>query len=446
MVTKEEMATHVEDIARALGKERVLKEGIDIERELRDYIETYRVLDFRTAKRAIVRKHGGNPAELRVSSGPLKSLAELQVNEPSVDFAVRVITVNPKEVEVEGQKRRIHYGIIADATASKGYTAWMDEAPFRKGDVIRVRGAYTKDWNGEPQINFGNRTTFEKLQDDAVPRGATGRFGEERALKVREFRDGESNVTVEARVLGLERREVSVGDTVKPVFSGLLADETGRAQYTMWHDFKIKPGDAVRIQGAYIKSWRGIPRLTFDERSRVERLEGSSLPGLKELESRTPVAIEEVAARGGAADVTLRGIIIDVKPGSGLVQRCPECRRVTRGGVCRVHGAVQGQPDLRIKAALDDGTGAVIAVLGRELTERVTGKTMEEYRRLVAELANPEAVRADIMERVIARPMELSGNVTSDEYGLMLIATSARLLEVDAQAEARAMLDELGVG
>ncbi|MGQ9582328.1 MAG: hypothetical protein ACUVV6_02290 [Thermoplasmatota archaeon] len=446
MVTKEEMAPHVEDIARALGKERVLKEGIDIEKELRDYVETYRVLDIGTAKRSIVRKHGGNPTDLRVSSGPLRSLAELQVNEPSVDFVVRVVTVNPKEIEVEGQKRRIHYGIIADATASKGYTAWMEDVPFQKGDVIRVRGAYTKDWNGEPQINFGNRATFEKLGDNAIPPGASARFGEERILKVREFRDGESNVTVKARVLSVERREVTVGDAVKPVFSGLLADETGRAQYTMWHDFRLRPGEAVRIQGAYIKCWRGIPRLTFDERSRVERLEESSLPALKELERPAFVTIEEVAARGGAADVTLRGIIIDVKPGSGLVQRCPECRRVTRGGVCRVHGAVQGEPDLRIKAALDDGTGAVIVVLGRELTEKVTGKTMEEYRRLVAELANPDAVRADIMEKVIARPMELSGNVTSDEYGLMLIATSARLLEVDVQAEAKAMLEELGVG
>jgi replication factor A1 len=108
-----------------------------------------------------------------------------------------------------------------------------------------------------------------------------------------------------------------------------------------------------------------------------------------------------------------------------------------------VHGTVKGTPDLRIKAALDDGTGALIAVLGRDLTEKITGRRLEDYMRLVAELANPDAVRAEIMEKVIARPMEISGNVTADDYGLMLIATSARLVEVDVQSEARAMLEEL---
>jgi len=70
---------------------------------------------------------------------------------------------------------------------------------------------------------------------------------------------------------------------------------------------------------------------------------------------------------------------------------------------------------------------------------------MEDYMRLVAELANPDAVRAEIMEKVIARPIEITGNVTADDYGLMLIATSARMIDVDVQAEARAMLEELEV-
>jgi hypothetical protein len=39
--------------------------------------------------------------------------------------------------------------------------------------------------------------------------------------------------------------------------------------------------------------------------------------------------------------------------------------------------------------------------------------------------------------------MEVSGNVTADDYGLMLIASSARMVEVDVQAEAKAMLEEL---
>jgi ssDNA-binding replication factor A large subunit len=70
-----------------------------------------------------------------------------------------------------------------------------------------------------------------------------------------------------------------------------------------------------------------------------------------------------------------------------------------------------------IKAALDDGTGALIVVLGKELTERLTGRRLEDYMRLVAELANPDAVRAEIMEKVIARPIEV-GEREAERAGL----------------------------
>ena len=452
MADNQDMATHVDDILRALGKEK--EEGTDkakaqkerIEKELREYIDVYRVKDLATAKRSIVRKHGGNPADLRLASGITKTLAELTAAEMSVDFVARVLTVNPKEIEVDGEKRKLFFGIVADPTGSRPYTAWMGEVPFAKGDVFRFKNAYTKEWNKEAEISFGGRTTFEKLKDDALPATPVGRFGEPKSMKVVDFQDGVSNVTVDARIISVERREVTVGDERKSVFSGLLADETGRAQFSMWHDFALKPGEAVRISGAYIKAWKGIPRLTFDERSKVERLEKAKLPDIKELKAGTTLTIEEIATRGGAADATIRGIIIDVKPGSGLVLRCPDCKRVVQKGACRVHGNVKGSPDLRIKAALDDGTGAIMAILSKELTERITGKKMEDYMRLVAELANPDAVRAEIMEKVIARPIEITGNVTADDYGLMLIATSARMIEVDVQAEARAMLEQLEVG
>jgi replication factor A1 len=442
MADNKDMAPHVEDIARALGNK---VKGSEIEKELKEYIEVYRVKDVATAKRSIVKKHGGNPADLRMASGVVKTLAEMTANEQSVDFVARVLTVNPKEIEVDGEKRKLFFGIVADPSGSRPYTAWMGEVPFAKGDVFRFHNAYTKEWNSQAEISLGTRTTFEKLKEDALPATPAGRFGEARTMKVKDFQDGASNVTAEARIISVEKREVMVGETRKPVFGGMLADETGRAQFSVWHDFSLKPGEAVRITGAYIKSWKGIPRLTFDERSKVERLERTKLPDLKELKGGTVLTIEEIAARGGAADATVKGIIIDVKPGSGLVLRCPECKRVVQKGACRVHGNVKGSPDLRIKAALDDGTGAMMAVLGKELTERLTGKKMEDYMRLVAELANPDAVRAEIMEKVIARPIEITGNVTADDYGLMLIATSARMIDVDVQAEARAMLEELEV-
>src|SRR3989442_483838 len=237
--TKEELAPHVHDITRALG-DKVSEQ--EIERELSSYLNVYRVsLD--TAKRSIVKKHGGKPPTLPVG---------------------------------------------------------------------------------------GSKT-----------------------LGARGPREGASNVQVTGRILSVERREVEVDGTPKAVFSGVLADETGKTQFSAWKDFGLADGEVIRIDGAYVKTWRGIPQISFDERATITRLKPDLLPPLDVLSASPRMWIEDLAERGGAADVTVRGILIDLREGSGLVYRCPECRRVLRKGACRLHGEVKGEPDLRVKAVLD---------------------------------------------------------------------------------------------
>src|SRR5207249_5838043 len=90
-------------------------------------------------------------------------------------------------------------------------------------------------------------------------------------VRVVDLREGASNVAVTARILAIERREVEVDGNPKAVFSGILADETGKTQFSAWKDFDLKAEEVVRIEGAYVKSWRGIRRSasTSARRSRV---------------------------------------------------------------------------------------------------------------------------------------------------------------------------------
>ena len=156
------------------------------------------------------------------------------------------------------------------------------------------------------------------------------------------------------------------------MFSGVLGDETGKAQFTAWHDFKLKEGAVVKVSGGYVKVWKGIPQFTFDEKATVEKLDASTIPKKDVITQKIPIA--ELVERNGALDVEVEGTVIEIRKGSGLVQRCPQCNRVLQGGTCAVHGAVQGKADVRMKLVIDDGTGSVSAILGRELTEKLLGK------------------------------------------------------------------------
>lgn len=147
--------------------------------------------------------------------------------------------------------------------------------------------------------------------------------------------------------------------------------------------------------------------------------------------------VEDLAEQGGAKNATIRGIILDIKEGSGLVYRCPECKRVLRKMACRIHGEVQGTPDLRVKAVVDDGSGALIAVFGKELTEGLLGKTLEACITEAKENMSQEVVRDQLADLLVAQPVEVTGNATCDDYGLMMIVESAKVLKVDVVEEAK---------
>jgi len=439
---KEELEPHVRDILRALGDK---VSADEIERELGNYLNVYRVsLD--TAKRSIVKKHGGNPADL--SLGITKTVRELVPGEQSVSLLARIVSVNEKEIETEAGSKPILYGFLGDPTGTAPYTAWNPEGlALAKGDVVRILNAYTKEFKGRVEVHLGNRAVVTKEAADLLPPVEGGRpsmpSGPATAAKVVDLKEGLSNVGLTARVLSVEAREVNVAGEKKTVRSGVLADGSGKVQFSAWKDFGLAEGDVLRIEGGYVKSWRGIPQLSFDERATVAKLGADALPPAAELAQSPRMWIEDLAERGGGVDVTIRGILIDIKDGSGLVYRCPECRRVLRKSVCRIHGEVQGNADLRVKGVVDDGSGAITAVFGRELTELLLEKTVEECIAQAKEAMDQEVVRDELADLLIAQPVEVRGNVTSDDYGLMMIVDTARVLKVDVQEEARAMLEEL---
>jgi replication factor A1 len=438
MTENEDIAPHIDDIARVLG-DKIEREEID--RELRQYLTEYRI-PLSTAKQMLVKKYGGTPKELGL--GVLKTVDQLQPNEPSVDLLCRLIAVNHKEVDVGGVKKPIVYGILGDQTASVSFTAWeVGDWKFQKGDVIRVHNAYAREWRGQPQINFGERTMIKLETKDALPKFQATPLSNPREYEVKDLKGGISNVSLKARVLSVELRTVNVGGEEKKVFSGIMADKTGKIQFSAWHDFGLREKEVIRVKGGYVKTWRGIPQFSFDERAEVEVLSNDDMPPLKELAEKRIYQISELMDRGGAIEVTVEGVIIDVKSGSGLIFRCPECKRVLQRGVCRIHGEVEGKADLRIKAVLDDGTGALTAVMGRDITEKLLGKDVEECGRIAKEAMDQGVIRDELKNMIMATPVRITGDATMDDFGIMLISRDAQFMSLDVQKEARAMLEEM---
>ena len=68
-----------------------------------------------------------------------------------------------------------------------------------------------------------------------------------------------------------------------------------------------------------------------------------------------------------------------INSGSGIIERCPECRRMLRDGSCMEHGPQRGEEDLRIRFVLDDGVSNANLFLGREAAERFIYSISENW-------------------------------------------------------------------
>ena len=165
-----------------------------------------------------------------------KKVAELGPSEGSVDLLVKVMSAIPKEVETDNGKKQIVYGMLADETGAVPYTSWdMERVSLKPGEVFMLHNAYTKEFGGKVQVNLGNRASAETrgadevIVDSSVVQTAVSAGGE--MVKVAGLQDGMNNVTVTGKILSVESKEVEASGAKKIVYSGMLADETGKVQY-----------------------------------------------------------------------------------------------------------------------------------------------------------------------------------------------------------------------
>ncbi|HEC81664.1 MAG TPA: DNA-binding protein [Thermoplasmatales archaeon] len=419
----DDVSSYIDDIVSIIGDDAEV-EREELEKEFRRFLEYGVPPD--QAKRTLVKKFSDGKTVER------KKLGEIKPNESNVNLLCRVVTVNPKEVKVRGELRRILYGLVGDETGVVPFTSWSSSISLEKGDVVEINNAYTREWQGVVQVNFGERTSVKKVEDDRLPEISP----EPKPCKIADLHSAFGEVDVTVKILDVSEKEVDVNGEKRKVYVGVLGDETGKAQFTAWHDFKLKKGDVVRVVGGYTRFWKGIPQLTFDDRAKVEKVS-------KDVEvSSQLVPLHKLVERRGGLDVSVEGTVIEIRDGSGFIERCPECKRLVQDGECKVHGKVKGVGDLRMKLVVDDGTAGIGVVVGRELTEQVIGKTLEECKTIVSE-EGKEAVLKLLNDKLLTERVVLRGNALGDEFGTTLIAREVRIVDVDVRKEALELLQKM---
>ena len=423
---KENLAPHIEDIIKSINTESEKINEKELENELKKFIE-YGV-PIEQAKKTIIKKFWGEIIFNNQPNSERILISNLKPNEYSVNLLCRVITINPKEILVKGENRQIFYGILGDESGTIPFTSWKN-IDIEKDDVIEISNAYTREWQGNIQLNFGDRINIEKTDKNKLPKEAYN----PKKVKVNELKSGIGSVEINVIILEIKERDVEVNGENKKVFSGIIGDETGKAQFTSWFDFKLKKDTTYQIIGGYVKSWKGIPQLTFDEKSKVTKINKNIIE-----KDKIKIPINELIEKRGAIDTKVEGTIIEIKEGSGFINRCSKCNRFLKNDECTVHGKVEVINDLRIKLIIDDGSGAINTILNKEITEKILNKTIEECKKI----SNDELIK-EITDKIFTKRMIITGNALSDNFGTTLIAKDADIVNIEINKEIKKINQEL---
>ncbi len=384
---------------------------------------------------------GAPPTEI-----PEVRLKDLAVAVSPVELVARVVLAQRREVtrRTDGSRRPLISGLLSDGTASVRFTWWDPPRDgIERGTVLRAVGAEVREFRGRPEVSFTWRTRVGPASPAELPRVDAESVP---FLTVRDLIPPKEGFRVEVRILRVAPRSVTVGEERRVLYEGLAADRSGTIVITSWSDFGLLAGEAVRIAGGYLRRFRGVPQLVLDERATVIRIDGTDLPDATELLSAPPRSIARVEDEGGGAAVAVEGIVVGLLPPSGLVYRCPNCQRTVKSGLCRVHGQVEGQADLRARIVLDDGTGALTVNAGRADTERLSGITLEEARRRLRERPDASLIEEEILERLLGRRYRIRGQATRDDFGVTVVPESIEPVDVDLDARAEELSARLGEG
>jgi len=413
-----------EELASDLG---VDKE--EVTRDLENLVEYSVPLD--EAAQSLRRKYGGG-GDATPSS---KDVAAVTTADDSVAVTGRILTVGKRSIRYQGDEQVIFEGEIADETGKISYTAWEDFG-LSPGDTVTVTNAGVREWEGDPELNLGERTTVAL---EAEPLEVPYEIGGEATLA--ELAPGDRGVTVEVRALEVERKIIDGRDGETEILSGVLADDTARLPFTDWdpHDV-VEDGASIRIEDAFVREFRGAPSINISEFSTVTELDEP----VDATESAPTMAVGEAVASGGLFDVELTGNVLAVRDGSGLIERCPDCGRVVQNGQCRSHGAVDAVDDLRTKAILDDGTGTVTVVLDDVLTAEVYGGDVEDATEHARDAMDKSVVTDRIAERIVGREFRVRGTLSVDEFGATLNAEAFEAAAADPTERAGDLLAEVG--
>jgi replication factor A1 len=401
-----------------------------------------RSININRTTRVTVLKEGGGSAP-PTGNEPL-SIARASEVEGFVNVVGRVLSAKPDVIVRKDGSGEIPIvrGKISDSSGSISFLSWT-EFEHEVGSLVKIVGASIRKFRETPEIQINDGTVIETYHDTAFP--DVSELVESEKVSIADLRNGMRDISITLQVESWAQRTFETQDgSSRTVRSGDVMDPTGRCRLTAWCEFDPKPGDSIRIEGGRVQFWQGSPDLVIDNLDQVSSLSDVPWEKIDPENHWVEVDLTSVTQGGSRRGISTAGTIVAINSGSGIIERCPDCRRMLRDGSCSEHGPQKGEEDLRLRFVLDNGVSNANLFLGKEPAEEFLGMSMEDVKSEISSIGR-EVFVSNLRGRVLARKMVVHGRCSIDDHGAMLFADKVEIANPKPAEEAKEVMQRWDV-
>lgn len=312
---------------------------------------------------------------------------DINKTETWVDMRVKVTKLWDNTVESIDQT-----GLIADETGQIKFVKWVVSGlpQLEEGKSYALCSLITDEYNDKFSVKFVRTSTITELDEPVAVSASLSADDQTTPLvEIASIDAPDKWVSLRAKVVQLWDSDHESIDQI-----GLMGDETGVIKFVKW-----AVSDLPSLEEG--KSY-SVENMTTDEYDGNMSVKMNKTTEIKELDTDidTSAQVEEFT-----------GVMVHIQDGSGLIKRCPECNTALMKGACRTHGMVEGIHDMRLKIVLDDGIVTQEAFLNAELTEMITGITLEKAKEMTIEALDHIVVVDAMKDMLLGRYYVVSGRV-----------------------------------
>ncbi len=370
----------VDQISARLRDQKIEVPEEEIASHLKKAIEDFHVPEGE-ARRSVLNyflKEHGVTFPARASSEKVK-ISEIAGPDRWVDLEVKVLDLWEPATEAISQT-----GLIGDGSGSIKFVKWTkSELPdLELGKSYLLKRLVTDEFQGRFSVKLNKTSQIEPLEKEVE-----AQLKRVQSVKVVEINEPGLWVDLKVKVVRLlEAKSDAIAQ------AGLIGDETSSIKFVKWVKADLpdlSEGKSYMLKNVVTDEFQGSFSVKLNRTSQIEELN------------------EDIEV--GSQTAEFAGAIVEILKYSGLIKRCPTCNRPLNMGICSEHGKVEGTYDLAIRAIMDDGRKIQEIRINREMTERLTGISIEEAKRMLIEVLDHEAVRGLIESKLAGRYFCITG-------------------------------------